>query len=137
MIQKDILIIEDDINDIDLFTELLTSCNITNPINALMSNSDVESYMENHVLDNKPIIIFLDLHLPTVNGLSILKKLRANQTFDEVPIVILSGTDNESEIIETMRFKANSFARKPLTVADVFKLIKEFNIGVFLTDMQN
>jgi len=61
-----------------------------------------------------PQVVLLDLRLPKLDGLQVLKALRAEERTRTLPVVVLTSSDEERDIVESYRFGANSYVRKPV-----------------------
>ncbi|HUG34760.1 MAG TPA: response regulator [Anaerolineales bacterium] len=83
-------------------------------------------YAERDITD-VPVVILLDLKLPKVGGLEVLQKLRADPRTGMIPVVILTSSDEESDVIASYRSGVNSYVRKPVDFnqfADAVKQLK-------------
>jgi CheY-like chemotaxis protein len=112
--QKMILLIDDDEDDTDAFCEALQKSNL--PFYCItMSNVDnALSFLENSLIE--PEFIFIDIHLPKINGKECLKRLKANSKYKSIPAIIYSATKLKSEIEEVYSLGADYFVTKPSTL---------------------
>jgi hypothetical protein len=121
MDQLQVLLIEDNEGDIFLFKEALESWNMVNPVQIIRNGQDAMRYfndLEVNLLSQKPDLIFLDINLPFVNGLDLLKHIKLQQQFKNIPIVMLTSCDLEFEINETFKHYACHYIVKPLNGND-------------------
>lgn len=76
-------------------------------------------YNNNHSLPN---LILLDLNIPKINGLEVLKRLRTEPKTESIPIVVLTSSKEEKDILLSSKFGANSFIRKPVDFVEFTKI---------------
>jgi len=114
----DALIIEDNLYDVDLTTHALKDHLLSDRIKAIHDGAEALDYIfcrgEYALRDprQQPKLILLDLHLPKVGGLEILRRIRANPNTAEIPVVILTQSKEDSNIVEGYKLGANSFLVK-------------------------
>ena len=116
----DILYIEDNDNDIELTLRALKTHNVANNIQIIKDGEEALEYIfatgqyaERDIRD-KPKVILLDLKLPKVGGLEILKKLKSNENTKTIPVVVLTSSREESDMIESYKYGVNSYVVKPI-----------------------
>ncbi|GAB4020707.1 response regulator [Spirosoma migulaei] len=86
--------------------------------------------------ENLPTLIMLDLDMPRINGYEVLQLLRTTPTFHSIPVLVLSGSEDEKTVFASYQLGANSFISKPSTFAQLdrlFKVICEYWIKTVLT----
>jgi two-component system, response regulator len=114
----DILIVEDNVNDAELTTHALKNLEITNRIKAVGDGAEALDFIfcqgdyRNRDPRQHPKLILLDLKLPKVEGLEVLRRIRADPKTRDIPVVILTHSKEDSNIIEGYKFGANSFLVK-------------------------
>jgi two-component system response regulator len=113
--EKTILLVEDNPDDAELALRAFRKVDMPGGVTIARDGADAIDYMmETAVM---PRLILLDLQLPKVHGLDVLKCLRANSRTQRVPIVVLTSSNEESDIQASYDLGANSFVRKPVDYA--------------------
>jgi CheY-like chemotaxis protein len=135
MIQEttDVLLVEDNPNDALLAIRSLKENKLANEIVHLKDGQEAIDYLlqQGSYTGKKvflPKVILLDLKLPKVNGLEVLKALRAHPETKLVPIVILTSSQVESDLIESYKLGANSYIVKPVDFENFSKSIREVGL---------
>jgi len=120
MTEKYILLVEDNPDDELLTVRALKKNNIANRIEIVRDGQEVldflfgeGEYAERDPFD-RPQVILLDLKLPKLNGLEVLRELRANEITRLVPVVVLTSSNEDRDMIESYQLGANSYVRKPV-----------------------
>lgn len=129
----DILLVEDNPNDALLAIRSLKEGNLANEIVHLKDGQEAIDYLLRQEKYSgrkglQPKVILLDLKLPKVNGLEVLKALRSNPETKLVPIVILTSSQMESDLIESYKLGANSYIVKPVDFENFSKSIREVGL---------
>lgn len=117
-VEKAILLVEDDPDDVDLTRRALEQYHVANPLVVARDGVEALDYLFNrgafageHPL---PAVVLLDLKLPRVDGLEVLKQIREDERTTLVPVVILTSSSEEQDILQGYRLRANSYIRKPV-----------------------
>lgn len=117
---KILLLVEDNPDDELLIRRALGKHNILNEIVVAHDGVEALEYLfgegmfEGRDTSIMPQVILLDLKLPRMDGLEVLRRLRADQRTRLLPIVVLTSSDEEKDVIETYKLGANSYVRKPV-----------------------
>jgi CheY-like chemotaxis protein len=117
---KIILLVEDNPSDVELTRRALQKSHIANELIVAEDGQEVLEYLFNDAplagrnMDDLPALILLDLKLPKVDGLQVLRRIRANERTSRLPVVILTTSSEEQDVAQSYDFGANSYIRKPV-----------------------
>ncbi|HYQ87431.1 MAG TPA: response regulator [Bacteroidota bacterium] len=120
MPNKIIMLVEDNADDEALTVRALKKNNISNAIVVVRDGAQALEYLfatgtyAGRDMNEMPQLILLDLKLPKVDGLEVLRRLRADDRTRLLPVVILTSSKEEGDLIEGYRLGANSYIRKPV-----------------------
>jgi two-component system response regulator len=111
-----ILIIDDSPDDVALTLRALKKNNITNAVDIATDGEEALRYLfpTDHEPGPLPALVLLDLNMPKVTGLEVLRAVRADARTKFLPVVILTTSTEERDIVNTYDLGANSFVRKPV-----------------------
>ncbi len=127
----DILLIEDDSNDLELTIRGLEKCGLAENIKVIMDGQDaidflfIERPRSDNTMENMPSLIILDLKLPRVNGLEILHRLKTDPQTKLIPVVVLTSSDEEVDVLQSYKLGVNSYITKPVDFAGYTKKISQ------------
>jgi two-component system response regulator len=125
-----ILLVEDNEDDIVLTRRALTRNNIRNPLIVARDGAEaLELLLGENGSSVTPAVVLLDLHLPKVDGFSVLKQLRADERTKLTPVVVLTSSKEEQDIIAGYELHANSYIRKPVDFERFTEAVRQ--IGVY------
>jgi two-component system response regulator len=116
----DILLIEDNPRDVELTLRAFKKSNLTNRIHVIEDGAKALEYLfaedkqNPGELTHTPRLILLDLKLPKVDGLEILRKLKADERTKMIPVVILTSSQQEQDMITSYKLGVNSYIIKPI-----------------------
>ena len=124
-----ILLVEDNPDDEALTLRALKKNNILNPV--VVAHDGVEALdflfgtgmYEGRDIKERPTVILLDLKLPKVDGLEVLKRLRIDERTNLIPVVILTTSNEEQDIIRSYSLGVNSYVRKPVEFEEFIKAV--------------
>ena len=109
---RPILLVEDNPDDERLTIRALRRGRVTNPIQVARDGEEALTLLFSDNL--LPSVILLDLKLPKVDGLDVLQRIRDNEQTQLLPVVVLTSSSEERDIIESYSLGANSYVRKPV-----------------------
>ncbi len=112
MKQNYILLVEDNPDHEALTLRALQKAGLLNPVVVARDGAQAINLLED--TGELPQVVLLDLKLPKVDGLEVLQKMRATPRTHLVPVVILTSSDEESDLVSSYRLGANSYIRKPV-----------------------
>jgi len=122
----DILMVEDNPNDEELTLHELRKYHLANRIHVVRDGQEALDYVfctgryADRQITDQPSVILLDIKLPYIDGLEILKRIKSDQRTRTIPVVMLTSSREERDLIESYRFGVNSYIVKPVDF-DQFK----------------
>jgi len=131
---KTILLVEDNPDDELLAIRALKKNNIANTIDVARDGAEALDYLfgEGKYADrdpaSKPQVVLLDLKLPKIDGLTVLQRIRGNDETKLLPVVILTSSDEERDLIESYSLGANSYVRKPVDFDQFTEAIRQLGL---------
>jgi two-component system response regulator len=128
---RPILLVEDNPDDVALTLRALKKNNILNPISVATDGAEALKILfdADHADPTGPGLILLDLKLPKVDGLEVLHRIRGDERTKLVPVVVLTSSKLEEDILSSYRNGANAYVRKPVNFAEFAEAIK--TVGLF------
>jgi two-component system, response regulator len=132
--EKNILLVEDDPNDQELTLRAFKKNNIANEVTIANDGAEALDYLfgtgmyAKRDTNHMPSLILLDLKLPKIDGLSVLKKIRNSENLKHIPIVILTSSKEESDVVSGYSLGANSYIRKPVDFNNFVDAVKQLGM---------
>ena len=127
-----ILLVEDNPDDVSLTLRALKSHNMTNEVLVAPDGVQALAFLfgtaDRPAMEELPAVILLDLNLPKINGLEVLKRIRADDRTRLLPVVILTSSDEERDVIDGYRLGANSYVRKPVDFVEFTQATKQLGL---------
>jgi len=134
MDEKIILLVEDNPDDVVLTLRALKKNNILNEVVVARDGVEALDYLfgtgiyAGRDTDILPIVVLLDLKLPKVDGLEVLQRLRGNERTMLIPIVILTSSKEERDLIRSYRLGANSYVVKPVDFNQFSEAVRQLGL---------
>lgn len=131
---KIILIVEDNLDDEALILRALRRNRITNQIVVAHDGVEALDYLfgtgthAGRDLRLMPQVVLLDLKLPKVDGLQVLRQIRADQRTKLLPVVILTSSDEERDMVSGYALGANSYVRKPVEFSEFVEAVRQLGL---------
>ena len=131
---KRILLVEDDVNDRELTLAALTEHNIANEVIALRDGAEALDYLYcrgpfTERPPELPAVVLLDLKMPKVDGLEVLATMKGDPRLRNVPVVMLTSSREERDMVESYRLGVNAYVVKPVDFDAFLKAVR--HIGYF------
>ena len=124
--QADVLLVEDDANDIAVALRAFRRNSLEARVCVLRDGAELVDYLETHNLRGRPPkLILLDLKMPRLDGRAALRELRSRPETRHIPVVVVSSSDQQSDVRECYELGANSF---------VVKQLNPWSPGTYLVD---
>jgi CheY-like chemotaxis protein len=131
---KPILLVEDNPNDIELTLAALESSQLANEIVICRDGAEALDFIYRRGVHEKrqaqdPAVVLLDLKLPKVDGLEVLAKIKGDPVTRQVPVVMLTSSREETDLVRSYDLGVNAFVVKPVGFKEFFAAIQD--LGVF------
>jgi CheY-like chemotaxis protein len=129
-----ILLAEDDPNDIELTLNALKDYNLANEVVVARDGAEALDFLlrrgqfSDRPLEN-PILILLDLKMPKVDGLEVLRQIKTNPELKQIPVVVLTSSREDKDIINSYNLGVNAYVVKPVVFDEFVEAVKQ--LGLF------
>ena len=131
MTDRTIMLVEDNPDDEALTLRAFKKSDIRNEVVVLRDGAEALAYLfpGNGDTVPRPALILLDLNLPKVGGLEVLRRMRADERTQMIPVVVLTSSKLDEDILDSYRNGANAYVRKPVNFSDFAEAVR--TLGVF------
>jgi len=131
---KRILLVEDSPNDVELTLEALSEHNLANEVEVTKDGQEALDYLYHQGQfsdrpDGNPAVILLDLKLPKISGLEVLRRIRSDEKLKLIPVVILTSSGEEKDRMESYSVGVNAYVVKPVDFHAFIDAVK--SLGIF------
>lgn len=130
----DILLVEDNPTDAELALRALKKHNLANNVFLVKDGVEALEFIfangkySHRGIKNQPKVILLDLRLPKVDGLEVLRKIRSDERTRLIPVVVLTSSHEERDIVESYKLGVNSYITKPVEFEGFIKAVSEVGL---------
>lgn len=129
-----ILLVEDDLKDVELTLTALAEYRIGNGVDVARDGEEALDYLyrrgsfqtRDH---HNPVVVILDINLPKVSGLDVLSQMRADENFKRVPVVVLTSSREDSDLLKSYELGANAYVVKPVDFHKFLEAVRA--LGIF------
>jgi len=134
MDRKIILLVEDNPDDEVLTLRALQKSNIMNEVMVARDGAEALDYLfatgaySGRDANELPELVLLDLKLPKVDGLEVLQRLRADERTRLLPVVVLTSSNEQRDILESYNLRANSYIRKPVDFVQFKEAVRQLGL---------
>jgi len=133
---RPLLLVEDDRKDVELTLAAIAESNISNEVDVVRDGAEALDYLYRRGnystrMNGTPLVILLDLKLPKVDGIQVLQNLKGDPVLKSVPVVMLTSSREERDVIQSYDLGANAYVVKPVDFDEFSNAVKE--IGLFWT----
>jgi CheY-like chemotaxis protein len=131
---RPILLVEDSPKDLELTLAALKKCQLANDIVIARDGEEAIDYLSfsgKHAgrAEGYPAVVLLDLKLPKVDGLEVLERIKGNASLRHIPVVMLTSSREEQDLVRSYELGVNAFVVKPVEFSKFFQAIED--LGVF------
>jgi chemotaxis family two-component system response regulator Rcp1 len=123
----EILLVEDNPGDIRLTIEALKDSKINNTLNCVEDGQEALNYLKKtgkYKDSTTPDLILLDLDLPNMSGRELLEILKSDSVLRRIPIVVLTISDSDQDVIQSYNMQANAYVRKPIDLDQFVRVVQ-------------
>lgn len=129
-----ILLVEDSPNDVELILTSLSDNHLANEVVVVRDGEEALNYLYRRGIfkmrmEGNPVVILLDLKLPRVNGMEVLGQIRSEPAFRLVPVVVLTSSREEPDLLQCYELGVNAYVVKPIDFHEFVDVIKQ--VGLF------
>lgn len=127
----EILLVEDNPNDLELTLHALSKHNVANKIHVVRDGEEALDFLfcrgayKDRRFDNPPKMVLLDLKLPKVDGLEILRAVKSDPRTKAVPVVVMTSSKEQRDLVESYQLGVNSYIQKPINFAEFQEVIRQ------------
>ena len=126
---KTILLVEDSPADAEMAIDALREANLANPIVHVEDGVEAMEYLHRKGRfadrsDEDPAVLLLDIKMPRMDGLEVLQRIRADERLRRMPVVILSSSREESDLVRSWNLGVNAYVVKPVDIDQFFAAVK-------------
>lgn len=127
--QVDILLVEDNPQDAEMTIRALKKHHLANSIHHAKDGAEAVAFLfGNDSTVRRPKVVLLDLKLPKVDGLEVLQKVKSNEETRAIPVVVLTSSKEERDMVESYRLGVNSFITKPVEFEKFMEAVQQLGL---------
>jgi len=128
------LLAEDNVKDVELTLAALDELHLANEVDVVRDGAEAWEYLTRQGKwagrnPAPPVVVLLDLKMPKVDGLEVLRRMRSDDSMRSVPVVMLTSSREESDLVESYRLGVNAYVVKPVEFGEFINAVK--NVGLF------
>jgi CheY-like chemotaxis protein len=132
----DILLVEDNPGDARLTQEVLKDSQIRNNLHIVPDGIEALDFLHRrgkYIIAPRPDMILLDLNLPRMDGRELLQVIKADESFRRIPVIIMTTSDDERDVLQAYELYANCYITKPVDLPRFIEIIKSIESFWFST----
>lgn len=130
----EILLVEDNPNDVELTLRALQKQNLANKVFVVRDGAEALEFIfatgafAHRKIENQPKVILLDLKLPKVDGIEVLSRIKADERTRHTPVVMLTSSQEDRDVMATYNLGANSYVVKPIDFGNFVHAVSELGV---------
>jgi two-component system, response regulator len=127
--ERAILLVEDNEDDIDLTLRALNTSRLNNDVVVARDGREALDYLEaSQQRSSMPIVVLLDLRLPKIDGLEVLRRIRSNERTQDLPVIIMTSSQDDEDRLHSELYGASSFMVKPGDYDQLMAAVKKLGL---------
>jgi len=132
--EVEILLVEDNQDDLDMTLRALRKANLTNHIQAVRDGAEAVDFIfcqgafAGRKFESPPKVILLDLKLPKIDGMEVLKRIKSDPRTKMIPVVVLTSSMEQKDVIESYNLGVNSYMVKPVNFEGFAATVKDLGM---------
>ncbi len=129
--QVDILLVEDNPQDAEMTIRALKKHNLANSVHHVKDGAEALAYLFSNTESGRrrqPKVVLLDLKLPKVDGLEVLQKIKSDENSRTIPVVVLTSSKEERDMVESYRLGVNSYITKPVEFEKFMEAVQQLGL---------
>jgi len=132
--QVDILLVEDNPQDAEMAIRALKKHHLANSVHHVKDGAEALAYIfatgtyAGRRIEDRPKVVLLDLKLPKVDGLEVLQRIKSDETTKVIPVVVLTSSKEEKDMVESYRLGVNSYIVKPVEFEKFVEAVKQLGL---------
>ena len=130
----EILLVEDNPNDVELTLRAFKKQNIAERVFVVKDGAEALDFLfaggnyQTRKVENRPKVVLLDLKLPKVDGIEVLRRIKADQRTKDIPVVMLTSSQEERDVVESYKLGVNSYIVKPVDFTNFVHAVSELGV---------
>lgn len=132
-----ILLVEDNADHVELITRALQTNNVLNEVHVVSNGEEALDYLHQrgaYADAPRPGLILLDIKLPRIDGIEVLRRIKTDATLKTIPVVMLTTSADEKEMMESYQYGANSYIVKPVDFQQFMAVVKDLKLYWLVTN---
>jgi two-component system, response regulator len=131
MADRYVLLVEDNLDDVTLTEFAFKKAKVPNKLTVVRDGREALNYLfrldgyNNRDTDHNPGLVLLDLKLPIVSGLEVLKEIKANKDTSQIPVIVLTSSSEDNDRVESYRLGASNYICKPTGLTEFIEIIEQ------------
>lgn len=130
---KRILLAEDNLEDIQLTLEALEGCRLANQVMVVRDGAEALDYLHRRNsfqdrTDAQPVVVFLDIKMPKVDGVEVLRQIKADPNLQVIPVVMVTSSREQQDLLRSYQLGANAYVVKPIDFDQFVNAIQELGL---------
>jgi len=130
----EILLVEDNPNDVELTLRALQKQNLASKVFVVRDGVEALDFIfatgtfEKRNIENRPKVVLLDLKLPRIDGIEVLRRIKTDRRTKDTPVVMLTSSHEDRDVLETYNLGVNSYIVKPVDFGNFVRAVSELGV---------